>query len=929
MAKTFGVNSWQVGDEVTAQRLNETGDFGSHPDFRELESNVIDLLMQAYFDGKGISYQGLFFDGFSDNSKQSGSNKITFEPNKKRIVMNAADDPLGWDSVTTGSGNTPLTFSHTVPNKANRLLVVFVTAEGGISSITYGGTPLTNLTAYTYDSPFSPDSIGIWYLIAPAVGTANIVVTGPDPTIRAHAHNIVGVDQSSPFGSFVTDTGTIDFNVATVVGDLVLSGVSNVGTWSNATVGAGQTERSDEGSTHPLATSTQIATTTSINQTFGGVTGFTAGAIGVPIHAATLYDGKTGAFYKSILTTFQTAKKSIRLWVTRAFSARFNPVSAVANGATSMKLLAGNRIANGDTIDIYEPNNFVRERKTVSSYTQLIIDLLLVGGGGGGGRNPDDVNSSGGGGGGKVLYVTGLALSGGASIPVTVGAGGVAGVNEDGGIGGTSSFVGQSAVGGNGGGAGGTGGTSGSGQAGGSAGSATGGGGGGDSAPGGNGGNPPAGNGGAGTANSISGSSVNYGGGGGGGAFTAGGRTPGSGGAGGGGSGNGGAGTDGLGGGGGGSGATGPAGDGGDGAVIIRYLTSQMTATGGTITTDGLYTIHTFTSSGTFAITSMSSNLTFTPAIVNAAGFTTSDFVERVDVLPQVSLVNNGAAESFQNPTYVKSLIISGQINQKFLTANGASQVDVAQSKFGGASLLQTHSGDDFVSTPDHPDFDFGGNDFTIDMWVRFNNVAAANHGLISYLTSAFVNRAFVWYVTGGANLTFEYSTNGTTPIAVNRAWSPANNVWYHIAVSRSGANLRMFVDGVQLGATYNIGTDVIFNSPETFNIGGKSAVVEGINGWMDEIRVSNIARYTSNFTPPTSAHVPDANTALLIHANGDDGSTTFIDDFYAGAVEVEDEYSYTNPTSEEDFKAKLNLSRQDTGLIVYAKRLGVALQES
>jgi hypothetical protein len=37
--------------------------------------------------------------------------------------------------------------------------------------------------------------------------------------------------------------------------------------------------------------------------------------------------------------------------------------------------------------------------------------------------------------------------------------------------------------------------------------------------------------------------------------------------------------------------------------VVIRYLTASGTATGGTITTYGSYTVHTFTSDGTFEIT--------------------------------------------------------------------------------------------------------------------------------------------------------------------------------------------------------------------------------------------------------------------------------------------------------------------------------------
>ena len=54
-------------------------------------------------------------------------------------------------------------------------------------------------------------------------------------------------------------------------------------------------------------------------------------------------------------------------------------------------------------------------------------------------------------------------------------------------------------------------------------------------------------------------------------------------------------------GGGGGGGATqgGHGGNGGSGVVIVRYLGSQR-ASGGTVTSSGGYTYHTFTSSGTF-----------------------------------------------------------------------------------------------------------------------------------------------------------------------------------------------------------------------------------------------------------------------------------------------------------------------------------------
>ena len=37
-------------------------------------------------------------------------------------------------------------------------------------------------------------------------------------------------------------------------------------------------------------------------------------------------------------------------------------------------------------------------------------------------------------------------------------------------------------------------------------------------------------------------------------------------------------------------------------------------------------------------------------------------------------------------------------------------------------------------------------------------------------------------------------------------------------------------------------------------------------SGYIDELRVSNTARYTSSFTPTGSAFSTDANTKLLLH---------------------------------------------------------------
>ena len=264
------------------------------------------------------------------------------------------------------------------------------------------------------------------------------------------------------------------------------------------------------------------------------------------------------------------------------------------------------------------------------------VEYLVVAGGGSGGATNTGGSSGGGGGGAGGLLTTTAAFSSGVAYTITVGAGGaptlLTGANGSnssistintaigggggGGSTGAPSLNGQS--GGAGGGAGNGGGTSafggsgtsGQGFAGGAANSAVfstpnypAAGGGGASAVGATVSvSTTGGNGGAGVSNSISGSSVNYAGGGGGSTFSGG--TPGTGGLGGGGAGaNGGAigtsGTANTGGGGGGASQAFNSGAGGSGIVVLRYLGSQR-GTGGTVTSSGGSTIHTFTSSGTY-----------------------------------------------------------------------------------------------------------------------------------------------------------------------------------------------------------------------------------------------------------------------------------------------------------------------------------------
>ena len=269
----------------------------------------------------------------------------------------------------------------------------------------------------------------------------------------------------------------------------------------------------------------------------------------------------------------------------------------------------------------------------------LLVKVLVIGGGGGGGAGTTGCDGGGGGGAGGYLYdqahtviIRGYA--------VTIGNGGAGGASSGapGSNGANSTFDTLTALGGGGGGSScsspnglsgasggggaynGTGGASAVGQGsngGGQDGSSYATGGGGGASAGGSDGATNGGKGGDGITSTITGSSVYYAGGGGGGVNGSGG-SPGTGGQGGGASGGttgnaGGNATANTGGGGGGGSLSGPVqwtyhpgGTGGSGIVIITYPTGTLTATGGTVTTANGYTIHTFTSNGTWTVTGIS-----------------------------------------------------------------------------------------------------------------------------------------------------------------------------------------------------------------------------------------------------------------------------------------------------------------------------------
>lgn len=190
------------------------------------------------------------------------------------------------------------------------------------------------------------------------------------------------------------------------------------------------------------------------------------------------------------------------------------------------------------------------------------------------------------------------------------------------------------------------------------------------------------------------------------------------------------------------------------------------------------------------------------------------------------------------------------------ITTNGGAQVSTSIKKYGTGSLALNGT-NSYITIGGNNSLDCAG-DFTLEFYVY--STATGNNTV--WTDSA---KTIQW--SGGAFVLYDVSNKSFGTLSLNQ--------WYHIAISRSGSTIKGFVDGVQAFS---------FTSIVTYSFNGRSFGYRALTpagnyfaGYLDEIRISSNARYTTNFTPSTMTN--DSTTLFLCHADGTNGQTTFTDD--------------------------------------------------
>ena len=207
------------------------------------------------------------------------------------------------------------------------------------------------------------------------------------------------------------------------------------------------------------------------------------------------------------------------------------------------------------------------------------------------------------------------------------------------------------------------------------------------------------------------------------------------------------------------------------------------------------------------------------------------------------------------------------------------------------------------IDAPEVP-ADIGASDFTVELWLKpapgenaAGNCSAGNDNWI--VGNIFIDRDV--YGAGDlgdyglslfANAVAFGVANQSSGTGICGAAVLSDGNWHHIAATRQAATgeLRLYIDGALAGqgsgptgnVSYADGRSTSYPSSDPFLVIGAEKHDAGQSypsfaGWIDELRLSTVVRYSKAFSPQLVPFVSDDNTAALYHF--DEGSSTTVGD--------------------------------------------------
>jgi hypothetical protein len=204
-------------------------------------------------------------------------------------------------------------------------------------------------------------------------------------------------------------------------------------------------------------------------------------------------------------------------------------------------------------------------------------------------------------------------------------------------------------------------------------------------------------------------------------------------------------------------------------------------------------------------------------------------------------LVGNGANGTTTN-------IKDSSKNNLTTTIIGNTATSTAQNKYGSGSVYFDGSGD-YLTLPSTALLNFGTGDFTIEAWVQLPSSANVSYILCGFGTP---NNYVAVYKINATTYVLEYYDEHHDVLSTTTF---GLNTFVYLTVVRSSNTVTLYVNGIGSSAT-NTGSITWGTSSTPLYIGSSPAYAGSYEwrGYIYDLRITKgVARYTSNFTPPTA----------------------------------------------------------------------------
>jgi len=193
------------------------------------------------------------------------------------------------------------------------------------------------------------------------------------------------------------------------------------------------------------------------------------------------------------------------------------------------------------------------------------------------------------------------------------------------------------------------------------------------------------------------------------------------------------------------------------------------------------------------------------------------------------------------------------------ITVAGNTQHKTDQFKNGTSSIYFDGSGDQLYTSDGGATISgLNGGDFCAEMWLRKDSTVTYSDQNTFYMGGSDCQ----WEWTGGLLGFYNYPAFGNWT-HINESSAASSDAWHHYAQVRDGNTHRFYVDGTQVEAGTASGTGSFSNG--IIKLGHHASTASRYTkGWIDSVRVSNVARYPSGTTFAAPGGLPEPTGTLI-----------------------------------------------------------------